>query len=97
MNMNMRYRLSRERAYIHADIITIRIEFLVNTLFHPVHKLPDCRFFFRRGIEVFGYMSMRNDQAVARIHGVTVIAYKSQFILDNNFGFPAERTIRVIS
>jgi len=96
MDMNMWHRLSGERANIHPDIVAVWLEFLVNPQFHLVDQLPDCGFFLKRGIEIFGHMPMRNHQAVPGINGMSVKANKGQFIFDYDSGFPAKRTIRVI-
>jgi len=92
----MGHRLPGDGADIHPDIVAVWLEFLVNPQFHLVDKLPDCGFFLERGIEIIAHMPMRNHQAVPGINGISVKANKGQFIFDNDSGFPAKRTLRVV-
>ena len=81
VNMNMKNALSGRRSDIDADIVAIRIEFLVNILFFLFNEAHTGSHFFRRQVEKAGDMPTRDDQGVSRTRRVGVTGTESKFML----------------
>ncbi len=81
VNMDMEYTLSGSRSYVNADIVSIRIEFLVQSpalLGDQPHAGIDL---FGRQVEKAGYMATRDNQGMARAHRVGITRAVSKFML----------------
>ena len=81
VNMDMEYTLSGRRSYVNADIVAIRLEFLVQS-----HALLGDQFqagidLVWRQVEKTGYMSAWNNQGMARTCRVGVTRTVSKFML----------------
>lgn len=81
VNMDMKYTLSGRRSYVNADIVAIRIEFLVQS-----HALLGDQFhagidLVRRQVEKTGYMSTWDNQGMARTRRVGIARTVSKFML----------------
>lgn len=72
VNMDMEDTLPGRRSYVDADIVTIRLEFLVQShalLGDQPHAGMDL---FWRQIEKAGHMATRDNQGMARAHRVGI-------------------------
>lgn len=81
VNMDMEYTLSGRRSYVNADIVTIRLEFLVQShalLGDQPHAGIDL---FGRQVEKAGYMATWDNQGMARTHRVGITRTVSKFML----------------
>ena len=81
VNMDMENTLSGRRSHINADIVTIRLEFLVQShalLSDQLHTGIDL---FGRQVEKAGYMATRDDQCMPRAHRVGITRTVSKFML----------------
>jgi len=81
VNMDMEYALSGRRSYVNADIVTIRLEFLVQShalLGDQLHAGIDL---FGRQVEKAGYMATRDNQGMARAHRVGITRAVRQLML----------------
>src|SRR5450755_4579221 len=81
VNMDMEYTLPGRRSYVNADIVTIRLEFLVQSLAllgDQPHAGIDL---FWRQIEKAGYMAPWDNQGMARAHRVAITRTVSKFML----------------
>jgi hypothetical protein len=73
--------LSGRRPDIDADVVAIRIEFLVNEFFFLFDEAHAGSHFFRRQVEKAGYMPTRDDHRVPRTRRVGVTGTESKFML----------------
>ena len=81
VNMDMEYTLSGRLSHVNADIVTIRLEFLVQShalLGDQPHAGIDL---FGRQVEKAGYMATWDNQGMARIHRVAITRTVSKFML----------------
>ena len=81
VNMDMKYTLSGRRSHVNADIVTIRLEFLVQSralLGDQPHAGIDL---FGREVEKAGDMATRDNQGMARAHRVGITRTVSKFML----------------
>ena len=79
VNMDMENTLPGRRPYVNADIVTIRLEFLVQSralLSDQTHAGIDL---FRRQVEKAGYMATWDNQGMAGAHRVGVSRTVSKF------------------
>lgn len=70
VDMDMENALPRRLSDIDADIVAIRIEFLVNEFFFLFNEIHTGSHFFRRQVEKTGYMPTRDDYGVPRTRRV---------------------------
>ncbi len=80
VNMDMEYTLPGRRSYVNADIVTIRLEFLVQShalLGDQPHAGIDL---FGCQVEKAGYMATWDDQGMARAHRVGITRTVSKFM-----------------
>ena len=81
VNMNMQYALPGRRSYVNADIVSIRLEFLAQSLallgYQP-HAGIDL---FGRQVEKAGYMSTWDNQSMTGAHRVGITCTVSKFML----------------
>jgi len=81
VNMDMEYTLPGRRPHVNADIVTIGLEFLVQShallgdQHHAGIDLCGCQ------VEKAGYMATRDNQGVARAHRVGITRTVSKFVL----------------
>ena len=81
VNMDMEYALAGGRSNVNADIVTIRLEFLVQShaflgdQLHAGMNLLGCQ------VEKTGNMATRDDQGMARAHRVGITRTVSKFML----------------
>ena len=81
VNMDMEYTLPVRRSYVNADIVTIRLEFLVQShalLGDQPHAGIDL---FGRQVEKAGDMATWDNQGMARAHRVGITRTVSKFML----------------
>ena len=81
VDMDMENTLPGRRAYVNADVVTIRLEFLVQShtlLGDQCHAGIDL---FGRQVEKAGYMATRDNQGMARAHRVGISRTVSKFML----------------
>lgn len=81
VNMDMEYTLPGRRSYVNADVVTIRLEFLVQSyalLGDQPHASIDL---FGRQVEKAGHMATRDNQGMARAHRVGIARAVRQFML----------------
>jgi len=81
VNMDMKYTLPGRRSDVNADIVTIRLEFLVQShalLGDQPHAGIDL---FGRQVEKAGYMATWDNQGMARAHRVGITRTVSKFML----------------
>lgn len=81
VNMDMEDALSGRSPYVDTDIVTIRLEFLVQShalLGDQPHAGIDL---FGRQVEKAGYMATRDNQGMARAHRVGITRTVSKFML----------------
>ena len=81
VNMDMEYTLSGRLSYVNADIVTIRLEFLVQShalLGDQPHTGIDL---FGRQVEKAGYMATWDNQGMAGAHRVAITRTVSKFML----------------
>ena len=81
VNMDMEYTLSGRLSHVNADIVTIRLEFLVQShalLGDQSHAGIDL---FGRQVEKAGYMATRDNQGMTRTHRVGITRTVSKFML----------------
>src|SRR3989338_4499647 len=81
VNMDMQDSLSSRRPYVNADVVTIRLEFLVQShalLGDQPHAGVDL---FGRQVEKAGYMATWDNQGMARAHRVGITRTVSKFML----------------
>ena len=81
VNMGMEYTLPGRLSYVNADIVTIRLEFLVQShalLGDQPHAGIDL---FGRQVEKAGYMAPWDNQGMARAHRVGITRTVSKFML----------------
>lgn len=81
VNMDMEYTLPGRLSYVNADIVTIRLEFLVQShalLADQPHAGIDL---FGRQVEKAGYMATWDNQGMARTHRVGITRTVSKFML----------------
>ena len=81
VNMDMEYTLPGRRAYVNADIVSIRLEFFVQSralLGYQPHAGID---FCGRQVEKAGYMPTWDNQGMARAHRVGITRAVSKFTL----------------
>ena len=79
--MDMEYTLPGRRSYVNADIVTIRLEFLVQShvlLGDQPHAGIDL---FGRQVEKAGYMAPWDNQGMARANRVAITRTVSKFML----------------
>ncbi len=79
--MDMEYTLPGRCSYVNADIVTIRLEFLVQSLAllgDQPHAGID---FFGRQVEKAGYMATWDNQGMARANRVGIARAVSKFML----------------
>ena len=79
--MGMEYTLPGRLSYVNADIVTIRLEFLVQShalLGDQPHAGIDL---FGRQVEKAGYMAPWDNQGMARAHRVGITRTVSKFML----------------
>ena len=79
--MGMEYTLPSRLSYVNADIVTIRLEFLVQShalLGDQPHAGIDL---FGRQVEKAGYMAPWDNQGMARAHRVGITRTVSKFML----------------
>ncbi|OIR17371.1 hypothetical protein GALL_23980 [mine drainage metagenome] len=72
VNMDMEYTLSGRLSYVYADIVTIRLEFLIQShtfLGDQSHAGID---FLRRQVKKAGYVATWDNQGMARTHRVSI-------------------------
>ena len=84
VNMDMEYALPGRRSDVNADIVTIRLEFLVKShalLGDQPHAGIDL---FWCQVEEAGYMASRDDQGMARAHRVGITRTVSKFMFQRN-------------
>lgn len=80
VNMDMEYTLPGRRSYVNADIVTIRLEFLVQShalLGDQPHAGIDL---FGRQVEKAGYMAPWDNQGMARANRVGITRTVSKFM-----------------
>lgn len=82
VNMDMENALPGRRPHIDADIVAIRIEFLINASFFLLDQAHTGSHFFRGQVEKAGDMPPRNDQGVSRTRRVGVTRTESKFMLN---------------
>ena len=81
VNMDMEDTLTCRRSYVNADIVTIRLEFLVQSpalLSDQPHAGID---FFWRQVEKAGHMATRDNQCVARARRIGISCTVRKFML----------------
>lgn len=81
VNMDMKDTLPGRLSYVNADIVTIRLEFLVQShalLGDQPHAGIDL---FGRQVEKAGYMAPWDNQGMARAHRVGITRTVSKFML----------------
>ena len=81
VNMDMEYTLPGRRSYVNADIVSVRLEFFVQSralLGDQPHAGIDL---FGRQVEKAGNMATRDDQSMTRAHRVGVTGTVSKFML----------------
>lgn len=81
VNMDMEYTLPGRLSHVNADVVTIRLEFLVQShalLGDQPHAGIDL---FGRQVEKAGYMAPRDNQGMARAHRVGITRTVSKFML----------------
>jgi len=81
VNMDMEYALPGCLPHVNADVVAIRLEFLVQPhalLGDQPHAGIDL---FGRQVEKAGYMATRDDQGMARAHRVGIARTVSKFML----------------
>jgi len=81
VNMDMEYTLPSRRSYVNADIVTVGLEFLVQShalLGDQPHAGIDL---FGRQVEKAGYMATWDNQGMARAHRVGITRTVSKFML----------------
>ena len=81
VNMDMQDTLPSRRSYVYADVVTIRLEFLVQShalLGDQPHAGVDL---FGRQVEKAGYMATWDNQGMARTHRVGITRTVSKFML----------------
>ncbi len=81
VNMDMEYTLPGRRSHVNADIVAIRLEFLVQS-----HALLGDQFhagidLVWRQVEKTGYMSTRDNQCMAKTRRIGVTRTVSKFML----------------
>jgi len=81
VNMDMEDALPGRWSDIDANIVAIRIEFLVNEFFFLFNEAHTGSHFFRRQVEKAGYMPTRDDHGVPRTRRVGVAGTVSKFML----------------
>ena len=81
VNMDMENALPGSWPDVDADVVAIRIEFLVNEFFFLFDEARAGSHFFRRQVEKAGYMPTRDDQGVPRTRRVGVTRTESKFML----------------
>lgn len=81
VNVDMEYALPGRRSHVNADVVTIRLEFPVQShalLGDQLHAGIDL---FGRQVEKAGYMAARDNQGMARAHRVGITRTVSKFML----------------
>ena len=81
VNMDMEYTLTGRRSYVNADIVAIRLEFLVQShalLGDQPHAGIDL---FGHQVEKAGYMATWDNQGMARAHRVGITRTVSKLML----------------
>lgn len=81
VNMDMEYTLPGRRSYVNADIVTIRLELLVQShalLGDQPHAGIDL---FWRQIEKAGHMATRDNQGMTRAHRIGITRTVSKLML----------------
>ena len=81
VNMDMENALPGRGSDIDADIVAIRIEFLVNEFFFLFNEAHAGSHFFRRQVEKAGYMPTWDDHGVPRTRRVGVTRTVCKFML----------------
>src|SRR3989338_4401264 len=81
VNMDMEEAMSGRRSDIDADIVAIRLEFLVQSHALLGDQPHACIYLFRRQVEKAGDMPTWDDQGVPRTHRVGVKSAVCKFML----------------
>jgi hypothetical protein len=81
MDMNMEDTLPGRRPHVNADIVAIRVKFLVDSLFFIFNQVHTGRYLVLCQLEKASHMAIRDDQGMARAHpvGITGTVGKSTF------------------
>ena len=80
VNMDMEYTLPGRRSYVNADIVTIRLEFLIQSLALLGDQPHACIDLFGRQVEKAGYMAPWDNQGMARANCVGITRTVSKFM-----------------
>ena len=72
VNMDMEDTLSSRRPYVNSDVITVRLELLIQPRAFNGNQLHASVDFFRGQVEKAGDMTARDDQSMSRTHRVAV-------------------------
>ena len=81
VNMDMQNALSGRWSDVDADVVAIRIEFLIDEFSFLLNEAHAGSHFFRRQVEKTGYMPTRDDQSVPGTRRIGVTGAESKFML----------------
>ena len=81
VNMDMEYTLPGRRPYIHADIVAVRAELLVQQLAFLGYQLRARMNLIRRKVKIAGNVATWDDHGMTRAHRVAVTGTVSKLIL----------------
>ena len=84
VNMDMKDALPGRRPYVDADVVAIRIKFLIKASFLLFYDIHAGSHFFIRQFEKAGDMPTRNDQGMPRTRWIGVTGAESKLMLYGN-------------
>ena len=81
VNMDMKDTLPGRRSHVNADVVTIRLEFLIKSLALLGDQPHACIDLFGCQVEKTGYMAPWDNQGMARANRVGITRTVSKFML----------------